>query len=339
MRGNGPWLALDVGGANLKGAHSSGSARSVPFALWKQPEALVKRLRSLVEDFPPFERVAATMTGELCDCFATKAEGVRTIVGALERAFAGRVLRIWGIDGRFHDPDTIRGRPGLAAAANWLALATEAARWSREGSGLLIDIGSTTTDFIPLRGGRPVPSGRTDAERLRSGELVYAGVRRTPVCALATELDVRGIRTGLAAELFATTLDVYLTLGALTPDPDDHDTADGRPATVEAARGRLARMVGDDADGFSAADAAALARSADAALVARLTAAARKVGDEWPGAVIVAGSGSWLAQRVARQVAGDVPIMDLEQMWGPAGSAAACARALLGLAESRDEVG
>ena len=113
---------------------------------------------------------------------------------------------------------------------------------------------------------RPVAArGRTDTERLQTGELVYAGVRRTPVCALATELPFRGVPTGLAAELFASTLDVYLTLGEIAPDPKDLSTADGRPATVDAARDRLARMVGADRDGFSADDALAFARAADEA--------------------------------------------------------------------------
>jgi (4-(4-[2-(gamma-L-glutamylamino)ethyl]phenoxymethyl)furan-2-yl)methanamine synthase len=56
------------------------------------------------------------------------------------------------------------------------------------------------------------------------------GVRRTPVCALATELPFRGHPTGLAAELFAATLDVYLTLGEIAPNSKDLSTANGRPA-------------------------------------------------------------------------------------------------------------
>src|SRR5438445_198069 len=82
-----------------------------------------------------------------------------------------------------------------------------------EGPALLIDIGSTTTDLIPMDRGTVAARGRSDTERLQAGELVYAGIRRTPLCALATELPFRGIPTGLAAELFASTLDVYLTLG------------------------------------------------------------------------------------------------------------------------------
>ena len=47
-----------------------------------------------------------------------------------------------------------------------------------------MDVGSTTTDIIPIIDGRVAVRGQTDTDRLRSGELVYTGSLRTPVCAL-----------------------------------------------------------------------------------------------------------------------------------------------------------
>ena len=227
----------------------------------------------------------------------------------------------------------------LAAAANWLALATQAARLVPEGDGLLIDIGTTTADLIPLREGRAVPLGRTDTERLQTGELVYAGVRRTPVCALATELPFRGKPTGLAAELFAATIDVYLTLGEIDSDPKDLSTPDGRPATAEAARDRLARMVGADRDGFTADDAVAFARAADEALVQRLASAARRAcrgAGVSPRAAVIAGAGESLARRLAlKAIEPGGPVLSLREVWGPLASSAGCAFALLGLAREQ----
>lgn len=338
MRGNDlapAVLALDVGGANLKAAHSDGSASTRPFALWKRPEALVDELRALTSEHPDFGRLAVTMTGETCDCFATKAEGVAAILDAVEALSDGREVAVWGTDARFHPPREMRSQPGLAASSNWLALATFAARLLPEGPALLIDVGSTTTDLIPLLDGRPVPLGRTDTGRLRSGELVYAGVRRTPVCALATELPWRGTPTGLTAELFATTLDVYLTLGAIPPDPLDRGTADGRPSTPADARDRLARMVGSDGETFLDEDALSLATAADAALTARLIDSARRalgpIGR--PRSAVVSGSGAFLAKRVAEAIVEPGgPIVELARLWGPRGSDAACARALVALA-------
>lgn len=329
------YLALDIGGANLKAAHTSGAARSVPFALWKNPELLPSALAALTGSMPDADRWAVTMTGELCDCFSTKAEGVRAIINAVLDVGEKRKIRVWTTNGRFASASEVLEEPSTAAAANWLALATVAARFAADG--LLIDVGSTTTDLIPIRDGRPVPRERTDTGRLRSGELVYAGVRRTPVCALATSLPHRGQATGLAAELFATTRDVYLTLGDLEEDPSDTDTADGRGATAEAARDRLARMIGADREGFSRADAVALARAADAALVARLVEAAGRVAREAlggpPGAAVISGSGEFLARRVAeRVVAEGGSIASLGELWGPGASDAACACAVAILA-------
>jgi probable H4MPT-linked C1 transfer pathway protein len=335
------WLGLDVGGANIKAAHSSGLARSSAFELWKRPDDLGRELAALARSFPAHDRVALTMTAELCDCYPTKAIGVGIVLDAALDASCGRPVRVWCNDGRFHGAVEARDEPRLAAASNWLALATVAARLAPRGPGLLIDIGSTTTDLIPLLDGRVAARGRSDTERLQSGELVYAGVRRTPVFALATEFPHRGVATGLAAEVFATTLDVYLTLGAIEPDPLDVSTADGRPATVDSARDRLARMVGADRDDFTEEDAVSLARAADEALLARLAVAADRaclatVGR--PQCVITAGSGEFLARRLAGRVLGPGgTILGLQEAWGPVASIAGCAHALVVLAGEMSE--
>jgi (4-(4-[2-(gamma-L-glutamylamino)ethyl]phenoxymethyl)furan-2-yl)methanamine synthase len=333
-------IALDVGGANVKLAHSAGVARSRSFPLWKHPERLTDLLCELTADLPRFGQVLLTTTAELCDCFETKREGVCAVVGAVTAAFPGHDVAVWGIDGRFHTPRTILDDPLLAAAANWLALATAVARACGEGAGLLVDVGSTTTDLIPFRDGRVTAEGRTDLQRLQTHELVYAGVRRTPVAALATSLPYRGRDTGLAAELFATTLDVYLTLGSIPDDEADCATADGRPATRAAAHDRLARVIGADRESVSPDDVLELARSADDALMTRLVRAARRVTRSIGGRLdhtIISGSGEFLARRVARTLTPrGVSIVSLAEQWGATASSVACARALLELASETE---
>ena len=117
---------------------------------------------------------------------------------------------VWTNQGRFVDLDQARRQTLHVAAANWLALASCAAKLTHGEPGLLIDIGSTTTDIIPLLAGVPRPHGFTDPERLQARELVYCGVRRTPLCAL--------LGLSAAAELFATTLDVCLMLELVAED-------------------------------------------------------------------------------------------------------------------------
>ena len=161
----------------------------------------------------------------------------------------------------------IRQDPRLAAAANWLALATLAARLVPASKGILIDIGTTTTDLIPLDSGRVAPAAEPTRNGSRRASLFMQAFAEHPSAALANELPLRGTPTGLAAEIFASTLDVYLILGDIEQEPDNLSTADGRPATALAARDRLARMVGADRDGFSALDAIEFAQAADESLM------------------------------------------------------------------------
>ena len=335
------WLAFDIGGANLKAAHAGGQAVSRPFQLWKRPDDLAGALGEVAALLPASGAWAVTMTAELCDCFATKADGVRSILTATVRAAGDRTVRVYGTDGRFHPVAAILEQPRLAAASNWLALASVVARAGWGDSGLLIDIGSTTTDLIPWQSGKvAIPlDGRTDHGRLRSGTLVYAGVRRTPLCTFGPTLPYRGEPTALMAELFATTADVYLTLGDLPPDTFDRSTADGGPLTYPAALDRLARMVGLDRDDFTADDAQSLAESAAAVLLDRLTTTAQRVTIEAlggpPPVVVVAGAGEFLAQRLAaRVVAPGGSVRSLTDAWGLEASHAACAHALLALVEA-----
>jgi probable H4MPT-linked C1 transfer pathway protein len=315
-------LGLDVGGANLKVAIRGGPAISRPFPLWNRPNDLAGELKRLIDDVLPAvhhggrnTRIAVTMTGELCDCFPTSAEGVLSIVESVEAAAPDSAIHVWRTDGRFVCPDAARDEPRPCAASNWLALATFAGRFAACGPALLVDVGSTTTDLVPIVDGIPAPKARADPERLKAGELVYTGVRRTPTCAL--------LGTGGAAEFFATTLDVYLLLDKIAEDAADLDTADGRPATREHAHGRLARMLCGDRD--------TITRNATLALAKRLALFQKQAIDRSarPFAfetLIVSGVGEFLARDVFAEF--DGPIVSLAERLGPERSRAACAVAV-----------
>src|SRR5438552_10089221 len=143
-------LGLDVGGANLKAATPDKRAVSVPFALWKQPDRLPAVLAELVGRFPDADELAVTMTGELCDCFETKRAGVNAILTAVLNVSRSRPVRVWTTDGTFVDTEEARRNHLKVASANWHALATLAGQYVPEGEAILVDVGSTTTDVIPL---------------------------------------------------------------------------------------------------------------------------------------------------------------------------------------------
>jgi (4-(4-[2-(gamma-L-glutamylamino)ethyl]phenoxymethyl)furan-2-yl)methanamine synthase len=331
-------IGLDIGGANLKASNGIDRTIEIPFSMWKDPSGLTLALRSLepvLGDDPDI--IAVTMTGELADCFRTKAEGVDRILTSVKKAFPRGDLRVWQTGAEFFTEDEAREFPILVAAANWHALATWAGRACPEGTALLIDIGSTTTDIIPISHGMPVSEGGTDPTRLLSGELVYTGVRRTPLCALAPQLEFRGQRIGVAAELFATTRDVHLWLGSLSEAPEDCDTANGRPATREFARDRLVRMLCADSEEVNEEETDDLARQWASLQRSQIREAVERVlarQDGPPRMVLLSGEGEFISRQVLLEIPtlAGAETLSLASVLGPEHSVGACAYAVSRLA-------
>jgi (4-(4-[2-(gamma-L-glutamylamino)ethyl]phenoxymethyl)furan-2-yl)methanamine synthase len=329
------WLALDIGGANIKAADGLGHAQAYAFALWRDSARLAQQIRTAISEAPPADHLAVTMTGELADCFESKAAGIRFILEAVRTGSDNRHTRVYLADGRLVSPPIALAAPHLAAASNWHALARFAGRFAPAGPALLLDIGSTTCDVIPLENGQPIAASATDTQRLLAGELVYTGVERTPLCAVAGLVPYRGRSCPLVHEVFATMRDVYLVLGKLHEDFADHNTADHRPATKVAARARLARMIAADADEFNHRDAVALAQAAADAQASRLAAAIEQVKARLsgpPARIILSGHGEFLARDAMEVLSIDVPLLSLTQELGPAISRSAPAHALAVLA-------
>ncbi len=328
------WLGLDIGGANLKLADGHGYAESQPFALWRNPDDLGEELRRLIAQAPTCDHLAVTMTGELADCFQSKAEGVQRILDAVEQAADGRPTRVYLTGGAFETVSGARQRVTEVAAANWHAIARFSGRFASTGSAILIDVGSTTCDVIPLSDGRPCAEGTTDTERLLKGELIYSGVMRTPICGLVSHILWHGTPCPVAREWFATTHDVYILTNDLPEDPADTNTADGQMATIDAARTRLARLVG--ADEMSRADAAVSAKSIAAIHAAQIADGIRQIVariGQPPGTVIISGEGEFLAKRALEINQLNTNVVSMKDQLGESTSRCAPAHAVAVLAE------
>lgn len=312
----------DIGGAHVKLAiasrdaagHESITVDQWPCALWLGLDRLDAVLAQALAQRPRLARAhhAVTMTGEMVDLFEHREAGVLKLAELLEVAL-GASLSFWAgphggpaAEGWCTRADLPRHWAAVASA-NWLATATLAARRLAERSvmqALLIDIGSTTTDVIALQRGQPQAQGRNDAERLASGELLYQGVVRTPLCALAPRITHRGRRVNVMNEFFATTADVHRLLGDLDPEHDQQPAADGGPKDLASTRRRLARMVGEDARDMTEADLLALAaawRDAQhAALHETIERVASAAGLARDAPIVAAGCGDFVALAVAR---------------------------------------
>jgi probable H4MPT-linked C1 transfer pathway protein len=326
-------IGLDIGGANLKAAHSDGTAIARRFQLWKQPSALAAELSRLADELPRARSLAITMTGELCDCFRFRSDGVLAILAEVDKAFPDQRVLIWTIDGCFVGHDEAQAHPLRVAAANWLALGEYvSSRWALD-SGIVIDVGTTTTDILFCQAGKAMPRARTDYERLATGELVYTGVERTPLCAI--------LAGRVASELFATTLDVYLVLGHIKEDMTNEKTANARPATRAEAYHRLARMLCADCQSVSTQELDGFAGRIMRAQVDLVRAAVRSVAatiQERPNRFIICGSGEFLAEAALdNDEFRGVTRHSLAGELGRALSEAACAYAVAKLAERRED--
>jgi len=302
-------LGWDVGGAHLKAAllDASGQVRQViqvPCPLWRGIEQLQIAIRLILSqlDQPAIEH-AVTMTGELVDIFPNRAKGVSQIADLLCQELDGRVAFYAGDKGFIAIADVAYNTSSIASA-NWLASSCWLA--SQIPDALFVDIGSTTADLILLKAGKPQARGANDAQRMQYQELVYTGVVRTPLMAIAQQIPFAGELVMVAAEYFATSADIYRLTSDLNEAEDMADTADGGDKSLEASARRLARMVGHDVDDAPMSAWICLAQAFKQRQLHQLAEAASRaysrnlLNQDAP--IIGAGAGSFLAKQLALQL-------------------------------------
>lgn len=259
-------VGWDIGGAHLKAARiDDGHLSAVfekPCPLWQGIEHLARACDEVLATLPDAPVLhAVTMTGEMADLFPDRSSGVEHIVACFAERIDARhrdMLRFYAGKHGFVNAEAGARYGDAIASANWLATAECCA--ASEGEGILIDIGSTTTDIIPFVGGQPCALGASDAGRLGSGELVYAGMVRTPLMALARRAPLAGTWRETMNEYFATSADIFRLLGELDESTDLYPAADNGPKSAEGSARRLLRMLGEDLTPATDKSVATLAR-------------------------------------------------------------------------------
>jgi probable H4MPT-linked C1 transfer pathway protein len=300
-------IGWDIGGVHLKAARVTDRhvTRSTlrAFSIERDLHALPQVLRALAESVAAerHDRHAITMTAELSQRFRTKGEGVAAILEAHEAAFPASETAVLDTAGNFITPAEARYAPLDASASNWLATALVLAR--RHPDCLLVDMGSTTTDIIPIVAGDVVALGRTDPDRLASGELIYTGAIRTPVEAVVTSVPWKDALAAVSAEHFATTGDVHVWLGALDPSVIEVPTADHRPPSRPYAGERLARVVCADPTMIDDAGLTRIATHVASAQLRQIASAITRVVARHPSlqVAVVTGIGDGIAGEAVRE--------------------------------------
>ncbi len=304
-------IGWDIGGAHLKMARLAADGSILAATQYATP--LWQGLECLHQEFERISRAGSmqnarhglTMTGELVDLFPHRRAGVDALLHAFVRHFPERDTSVFAGREGFLPVAGARTAATSVASANWLATALCAA--TRIEHGILVDVGSTTTDIIPIAAHQPCNQGWNDQERLVCDELVYTGMVRTPVMALVQRVPFDGRWQNVAAEYFATAADIYRVTGELDDGADLQETADRRGKTVAESIARLARMLGAEAGIDDLHDDRWLQLATHIAeqqllLVERAFAAVRERMDRGTSIpVIGAGAGAFLAQKLARR--------------------------------------
>lgn len=310
--GAGAIIGWDIGGAHVKACLlRDGRIEEVmqwPAPLWRGLEYLDAVIAAAAVRWQGFAgaRHAVTMTAEMTDHFPDRAAGVGALVdrlatrlGPTVRFFAGE--RVW-LDAEQAVADWRR-----VASANWLATASLIARECSDA--LLLDVGSTTTDIVPLADGRVRARGDCDADRLAAGELVYVGVVRTPLCALAQRVRFGGREFNVMNELFATTADAFRLGGLLDSRHDQHPAADGGAKDEAGSIRRLARMIGHDGNHAQIREWRSFARLWQELVEERIGVNVQRVLEQGAppteAPIVGAGCGQFLAERLARRLQRD----------------------------------
>jgi len=243
-------LGIDIGGANTKITELEGECyriHHIYFPMWKKHDKLVELLRRFNRE--EVEKVGIVMTAELVDAYRSKREGVKHILEAVERAFPHRDIYVFDVDGNFLEVEDARRNYIKVSASNWTATAYFVARYISRRC-ILLDMGSTTTDIIPIIDGKVVAE-KTDLKRLMSNQLLYVGALRTPLPFLTNVITFRGCKTNVSSEYFSITADMNLILNKIGREDYTCDTPDGAPVDRESCMRRVARILCSDLEELS----------------------------------------------------------------------------------------
>lgn len=255
---------FDIGGANTDLAvvdFKEGNINEITtdfeyLPMWQEKERLSNVLLELLGDqMDEIEAVGVCMTAELVDAYQTKREGVLDIARKVKDTF-NLPTGFIGSDGVISYEELLN-KPLNVAAANWVA--TSRLAGVIEPDCVMIDTGSTTTDIIPIKEGKECSKGRSDLERLGTGELVYTGTLRTNVAALVDKVPLNDSWYRVASEMFAITADIHLVLGNIPEEYYSCHTPDGTGKSVEDCMRRIARVVCSDLDVLTPGDIKSLA--------------------------------------------------------------------------------
>lgn len=324
---------LDIGGAYIKAAYADSKEDGISrletvieyFPMWKRKAELSDVLKEYVRG--DVKEVAVTTTVDASDAFASKEDAINSVLDSVEDVFRNLPIKVLTTKPSLISVKHARENVRLICSANWIVMPWFLSRLGYEG--IFMDMGSTTTDIIPIGEGKVLATGKTDLGRLSNSQLVYTGALRTNVAAIVEKLPYKDKTTRVSAEYFANTADVYMILEMITRHDYSCETADERGKDKDGCLRRLARLVCADTSELSTDDLSGFAEHIRKTQINLISDAVRDVISdnnlEKPK-LFIAGVGSFLLKDVAKNLG--LAFEDIAKILGYDTSIAAPAMAL-----------
>ena len=258
-------IGLDIGGANTDCTIieiTDNEIKSMTnyreyFPMWKDNDKLKNCLYNLTKNDSDIKIVCVSMTAELTDGYESKKEGVKDISKKVTEFFKNQEVYFVTFEG-LKTYNELQKNYLSAAAANWIGT-TEVIKHIEKDC-IFMDIGSTTTDIIPIKNKKEVALGHSDLERLSSGELIYTGMLRTNLATIVHSVPIHDKTTRVSSELFSISADIHRILGNITEEEYTCNTPDRNKKDIISCKRRLARLVCADLDSLKDDEIIKLAR-------------------------------------------------------------------------------
>ena len=242
------YIGWDIGGAHtkytiLKSNSMLLTSKINSLHLWKSLTPLQSIIKNIYFKYGDRYKIvnAISMSGEMCDIFDTRKQGVEKILSLFNCKLFDNYIYT-----STHGVIPIQkyGNYQSVASMNWHIIANYLKSFYK--NIIAIDLGSTTTDFILIKNSKCINKRIDDYTGLSSSELLYTGALRTPVFSVLKNIKYKNQSYNLIPEFYATMGDIYRLLGIISIKDDYSDTADGRSKSKKNSLVRISRSLGID---------------------------------------------------------------------------------------------
>jgi len=242
---NTQYMGIDIGGAHLKcvGIDKSKNISYIKYdsyQVWNNKKILFEKLDQINNEVSNSKLVyGITMSAELCDNFPNRKIGAKYIVEACN-SLKPKKLFYSNSSTFFSSKFSMNNLMSM----NWHAIGKLCEKKIKDS--IIIDFGSTTTDFICIKNFRLINQGFNDFERINNNELIYKGLIRTPLFGIKDKIKFKKKKYNLIPEFFSDMSDVYRVKKLLKKNIDIDNTADASNKSLRNSMIRIARNFGFD---------------------------------------------------------------------------------------------